>query len=118
MNFIIRFKDYLSELQELEPYQNSADSYQRILDNYLDTQKGSFGEYSLDVFEEALKKQADVTEAKAKLDAKKEIIHTIEAALIPDLMVLKDGKLKVTMENTAYLLSLDNNTITLMKAFE
>jgi hypothetical protein len=118
MKFIIRFKDYLSELQKLEPYQASADNCQLLLDNYLDTQKGSFGEYSLDVFEEALRKKADVTEARAKLNARKEIIQTIEAALIPDLMVLKDGKLKITMENTAYLLSLENNTINLMKAFE
>lgn len=118
MNFTAKIKDYIAEESRVKPFQEKLDVWQSNLDDFLVSHKGLHGEYSIEVFEEIINQQKAVVELKEQVASRKEKYRNLQEEILTQLDWLKGGLLKITIDNTAYLISKAGGQIRVSRAFD
>ena len=118
MNFIEKIKDYIVNENLLNPYQQTSDVMKTDLDKFLQSNKGMHDEYSIEVFQEALKQHKDIVSAGEVIESMKRKNNDLKKDILKDLELLQGRKLKLAIDNTSYLISKEGEEINLGRAFE
>lgn len=118
MDFTAKIKDYISNENEVSPFREKLDALQLDMDNYLERNKGYFEEYSLEAFEEVLKRRKAMISLQEIVESMERRSRDLKIEIIQDLSLLKGGKLKLAIDDSSYLISSDGDQIYLGRAFE
>lgn len=118
MDFTAKIKDYISNENEISPFRENLDALQHDMNTYLERNKGSFGEYSLEAFEELLKRRKAVISLQEIVASMERRSRELKMEIIRDLSLLKGGKLKLAIDDSSYLISSEGDQIFLGRAFE